>query len=639
MPVMNNTTRHYVLYFRSIAHAIISKAKQIIRSLNKSAAVDPRTTGKKTVLKYLLIWFLISCMAPASLVIFTNDASAAITENEEAVRDIQRKQREIEQKLREKERIEREAKEKEMEKGAPPTEEGGIRFLIKEIIIEHPELLSAGEKNYLLAPFLNKEINYNDINVLTGRITNVLIDKGYITTRVKVPLGQNLKSGKLVLTIINGYIEDVVPEKDGIRNRMQLFSAFPFFEGNLLNINDLDYGIEKMNRLESNNATMKIEPGEALGASRIVIYNTPGFLLHLETGVDNLGQKTTGEYRKKISAGLDNLLSVNDYSLVTYTDGTDTDTRDKFTRCYTLFFEFPLGYWSFSSTYSRSEHMQHVSGLSSEYKISGNDSSGIFSIDRLIWRKKFDRLKGKMSLNLKEKETFIQDIKIDAQSDKLSIMEAGLAYNGFILGGYFYSEACYDRGARFFGATRDTSGMAEDVPRAQFNKYKMNAFWNRPFSLMGQGFAYSISINGQYGMETLYTSEQQSIGDFYTVRGFKNYSAAGDRGYYARNEISVNDFARYWSYLRGLKLFSGFDYGYVIDKIGRSANGGRGEATLAGISAGINYTSPILTFNVTYGMRVTSPDFIKEDRSVIYFTVTANLTNLFGETVSLAKKI
>jgi hemolysin activation/secretion protein len=201
-----------------------------------------------------------------------------------------------------------------------------------------------------------------------------------------------------------------------------------------------------------------------------------------------------------------------------------------------------------------------------------------------------------------------------------------------MLGGYFSHEASYDRGAQFLGAHKDTAGADDGVPMARFNKVKMASSWSRPFMILIQRCAFSINVSAQYGLETLYPSEQYSIGDYYTVRGFKNYSASGDRGYCVRSEIAVNDFSRFWNHLQGLGFFSGFDYGYVIDKTGKRSNGGRGEAALAGVSAGIRYSKPLITIHVTFGMRVKSPDFIKENRHVVYFAATTNLTNLYSET-------
>jgi hemolysin activation/secretion protein len=586
-------------------------------------------------LKSLFIKLLISCVL---LVIFNTDAKAAQSGDEEALKDIERKQFEIERKLREKEKIEKEAEEEKEEKEKVSPEEAENRFLIKEVEIQNSEILSNREKDKLVAPFLNKEIAYNDINALVGKVTNTLMEKGYITARVKVPLGQNLMSGKLLLTIVNGYIEDIVPDKEGIRRKMQLFSAFPFFKGKLLNINDLDYGIEQMNRLGSNNATMKIIPGEKLGASKIMIFNDPGNMLNLETGIDNLGQKSTSEYRRKISAGLDNLVSLNDSTLLTYTDGKNSDTDRKYSRVYTMYFAFPLGYWMFSSAYSRSEYMQHIKGNIGEFKSSGNDTTNVFSIDRLLWRQKLDRVKLKSSLTLKNKETFLADIKIDTSSRKLTVVKIGLDYSSFLFGGYFSVGADYNRGLDMFGAKKDASGMSEDTPRAQFNMYKMDLYWNKPFNILNQGFAYNISFSGQYGMESLYNTEQMSIGDLYTVRGFKNSSTAGDRGYLVRNELSVNDFSRFWKYLKGLKLFAGYDYGYVINKIGKEANNGTGEATLTGIASGLNYYHSLCNISFTYGRKLRSPGFIKEKEHVIYCIFNINLTNIFDETWNLVSK-
>jgi hemolysin activation/secretion protein len=581
-------------------------------------------TGFKAIFLFLLVSSL-----------FTMNVEAAQTGDEEAIRDIKRKQLEIEEKLREKERRKQEQDGQEKENEKESTDEGGNRFRISEIIIQNTELLSNRKKNKIITQFLNKELNHNDINNLAAKITNTLVEDGYVTTRVKVPLDQNLKSGKLLLTIVNGYIEDIVTEEESIRRGIQLFFVLPFFKDRILDINDLDYGIEQMNRLESNNASMKILPGEELGASKIMIYNDPGFLLKLEGGTDNLGQESTGEYRRKVSASADNLISINDNSQFNYTDGWNTDTKNKYSRCFTGYIAFPLGYWTFSYTYSYSEYLQHIKGLNDEIKFAGKDASSIYSIDRILWKYKIDSIKGKIVLTLKDKKSYIQDVKIDASSYKLAVAEGGLNYNGYLFGGFFSYGMYYDRGLEYFNAEKDISGMADDIPRAQFEKYKVDLFWNRPLYFFNQSFGYSININGQYSMNSLYSSEQISIGDLYSVRGFKNYSASGDNGYCVRNEISVNDFSRFWRYLRGVKIFAGYDYGFVIHKTGKDANNGQGKANLSGISTGLSYASSVFNSSLTCGWKLKAPGFIKEDDYVIYWTFTMNFTNLFEETSNI----
>ncbi len=593
-----------------------------------------------------LLFIMLSVLL--SVFFISMDAFAAVSSSDEAIREIERRRFETEKKLREKERIGLELKEgekqetdkKETEKKGSGINvvEDGNRFLINKIILENDELLSGREKRNLLEPFLNKEISYNDLTILVRSITNILIDKGYITARVKIPLNQNIKSGVITLTIINGYIGRISPESDSLRDRLQVSAAFPFFEGNYLNIKDLDYGIEQMNRLQSNNATMKIIPGDETGSSKVVIYNDTRSRLGLDVGYDNLGQKNTGEQRGKLTVNIDDLLSFNDNVSFDYTKSMNSDTDKKYNRSYTMFFSLPVGYWTFSSVYSRSEYMQYISGLSRDFKSSGDDTSMIFSIERMIGRYKYNRFKGKSSLTLKNKESFIEDAKIETTSRKLSIFKAGLDYSTYLFGGYFSGTANYHRGLKYFDAYKDGDDLTGDTPRAQFDKYDMSILWNKTFTIFGQYFGYLLNSYGQYGMDTLYSSEKISIGDMNSVRGFRDSSITGDRGFYIRNDLSVFDFSSIWSCLKGLKFFTGYDYGYIIEKEGKDSNYGRGKGYITGYSTGIVYTSGIINVNFTYSKKHHQPDFLDENSHIIYCTATMSISGLGEETWNMFTK-
>jgi hemolysin activation/secretion protein len=200
---------------------------------------------------------------------------------------------------------------------------------------------------------------------------------------------------------------------------MRVFFRLPLFGGNILNFEDFDYGIEQRNKLKSINATMKIFPGTELGQSKVVIYNEPGRPVTLEAGFDNLGQKATGEYREKFSATIDDILGINDTTYANYTTTVKEDDNRNYNHSYSFFYNFPLGYWTFSGTFSRSEYVQYIYGLNRDFKSSGSDTNRILGIERMLFRHKFDRISGISSLTLKEKESFIEDAKVDVSSRKL----------------------------------------------------------------------------------------------------------------------------------------------------------------------------------------------------------------------------
>jgi hemolysin activation/secretion protein len=547
-------------------------------------------------------------------------------DTQEAVKEIERKQMETERKLREKEQQEKSRQsitEPEAEHG-----EESVKFMIKEIVLENDQLLGWFEERDLIKPYINREISMNDINTLMIKITNTLIHKGYITTRVKIPLGQNLKSGKLVLHILIGFVEEITPEPNTLRKQMQVFNAFPFLVHKPLDINDLDYGIEQMNKVRSGNATIKIEPGNEMGGSKIIVTNDARNPASLDIGMDNLGQKETGLYREKATFSLDNIASLNDTFFVDYVGSLVDDAHRKKSTCYTVSYSFPLGYWTLGLMYSHSDYLRYIEGLNTEFAASGNTTSLIPTLDRIIWRDKFDRIKFKSSLAIENQQNYIQDALVDTSSKKLTVGKVGLEYSGFVFGGFSSISVMYDKGLNILNAYTDPSSLSSDTPRAQFDKYEISATWNKDVMVYSQKFGFLFSGNGQYAEKTLYNSEQLCIGDMNTVRGFRGGAAAGDRGYYLRTDVSASDFSRFWDYLKGVRLFVGYDVGYVRASSSVHANYGEGEAYLSGWSTGFNYYTNIVNINVTYSRKIYATPYVKSNSQEVYVVATTSVTGI-----------
>ncbi|NLV69085.1 MAG: ShlB/FhaC/HecB family hemolysin secretion/activation protein, partial [Spirochaetes bacterium] len=129
----------------------------------------------------------------------------------------------------------------------------------------------------------------------------------------------------------------------------------------------------------------------------------------------------------------------------------------------------------------------------------------------------------------------------------------------------------------------------------------------------------------------LYSSEKISIGDMNTVRGFKNGSISGDRGFYIRNDLSVFDFSRLQENLRGLKLFIAYDYGYAIERCGLDENTRTGEGSVMGWAAGLSYSAGIGNISITYARQLFSSWFVNEEDYVVYFSASTNLNRLYDE--------
>ena len=108
----------------------------------------------------------------------------------------------------------------------------------------------------------------------------VLIDFGYVTTRVVVE-PQDLRSGMLVLTVIPGKVGRIqLQDQSAIpfATRGTLWFAMPMAQGDILNIRNIEQGLENLKRVPSADANMELVPTDAVGETDVVIAYKQAYL-------------------------------------------------------------------------------------------------------------------------------------------------------------------------------------------------------------------------------------------------------------------------------------------------------------------------------------------------------------------------
>ncbi|WP_268907111.1 POTRA domain-containing protein, partial [Collimonas silvisoli] len=135
------------------------------------------------------------------------------------------------------------------------------------------------------------------LDLIVKRLTNLMLKRGYSTTRLGIP-EQDLSSGVLKLVLVPGVIRAIRFADPSLYGTWR--NAFPTGPGNLLNLRDLEQGLEQMKRIPSQDVSMEIVPGEMPGESDVVITVKRGKPWKLTGTLDDSGAKGTG----KLQAGL-----------------------------------------------------------------------------------------------------------------------------------------------------------------------------------------------------------------------------------------------------------------------------------------------------------------------------------------------
>jgi hypothetical protein len=193
-----------------------------------------------------------------------------------------------------------------------------------------------------------------------------------------------LKSGTLKLAIVPGYIRHVTLTKES-DDYIQLYSAFPAHEGNLLDLRDIEQGLENLQRLPTVEASMEILPGEKPGESDVVITRKQSKMWRLGLSLDDAGTETTGRYQGGVTLSLDNPFSLSDLLYVSASHDLN-DKSGKGSKNYTAHYSVPFGYWMLGVTGSDYDYHQTIAGLNGDYRYSGKSKNLDVQLSRVLHR-------------------------------------------------------------------------------------------------------------------------------------------------------------------------------------------------------------------------------------------------------------
>jgi len=522
--------------------------------------------------------------------------------------------------------------EKEIEKQIPISGKPAECFLIKSIALIDAKLLSKKQQKKLVEPFISKCIEAETLAEITTAIQTFYNDEGYIAARVSVPK-QNIQSGNLELKILEGKIDEVIVGDNRFTNKMQEFTAFTFLEGDALNLKDINQGIYQINRLPSSNATMKIEPAITEGEAKVYITNEKKFPARATIGYDNLGNEFTGINRTNFSGSLDNLLFLNDAINLSYSTNLNDSSQEKDIKSFTSGISIPLGYGTVSYDYSRSEFRGTNPGTNGPIRLTGFSERNNATIDRVLLNKGNLRISANASLTTKSSASYLNQEKIETSQRKLAIGNIGLTIsNYFKNGANLYLKTSYYKGLKLLNAKQDEINLTKNTPRAQFDYFKIYASLSKRFAILTTEIPLilSIEIDSQYSKQTLFGTEQFSVGGYYSVRGFRENYITGDSGYYFRNKANLNIgslvahfanegfFAKNLVHLNKFAVEPFYDYGYVKNKYVENSADGR----LAGAGVKTIFSSKYFNAALTYSAATNHSRLVNsvaKENKLVYF--------------------
>jgi hemolysin activation/secretion protein len=625
---------------------------------------------------------------------------AQIVQQQKMIQQQQEQQRQMEQNRQEIQEAKRIRKAREEEGVLPKTAEPAPGMISSEEPDTCPRLdkVEVSGNRIFSNRFLDEQIfkkyqgkclNRANMAALQNEIMALYVDKGYTLARVYFDLKKmNLIGNEKTLFIVieegkvdRVYMDETIEgEKKAIsaarqkQLRRQAFFAFPFAEGNTFNLRDFEQGLDQMNRLQSNNATMDIKPGRDIhkaGYSDIHITNnrqkrTTFFSFDL----DNTGTRSTGQNMASVSVNQDNLFDVNDNIYLKYSQDIMFDRDKRYNQLFYGNVSVPFGYWTLNASLNYSKYKSTVNGMYTSFHLTGDTLTGTASIDRVLWRNKFFKTNLGVGLEVKDVKSYVRDVKSQVGSRLAS--NYNIYWNNIIYTpmGTLILKPSYERGLDWFGSKEDPDDILKTEPHLQYDMVKLYGYYNTqiniPMLTTTKGvdqsgeevevrdklpITYTLSFDSQYSFNPLYGTNQFSVGGLYTVRGFKEGNISGDSGYYIRNDVRVStrhllpesvlkaDFMN-WGAEEEMSLAQAlartylsvfYDYGFVKNKYdwtGDIYNSQSGY--MSGTGAGLNYYGKYLNWSLSYAFALHSPDYmqtrdgVKKEKHNVYWRASVN---------------
>ncbi|MBS7065219.1 MAG: ShlB/FhaC/HecB family hemolysin secretion/activation protein [Veillonella dispar] len=467
-----------------------------------------------------------------------------------------------------------------------PSDKNGTSFYIKQIQLDGvPKELSF--LNKIARKHEQKHVTVSNITNIRNAFQRKLLDKGYVTSQVYIP-EQNLNAGTLQFMVMPGRVEDIRYSDSSAHGPWR--TAFPVRPGDILNIRDVEQGLEQMKRVSSQSVTMKLLPGTSVGTSIIELSIKQDKPVHGSISFDNSGLESTGVYQGSFTSSFDQVFRANDTFTMSLSGDLSGSGSIKGTRAASLNYVIPHGKDTFSLSFSKSRYHQTIQSNPYDFIYSGKSTTMKAKWNHVWSRTQREKRAFDISISTRHNHRFINDMEIPVQALRTTSMEFGVSNRKYIGNATLYTRLGFQWGIGALGAQPEhKASVAMGGPTSRYHMWLVDVDYRKPFIMGHRPASFTSSFHGQWvqGGKRLYSVDTINIGNRYSIYGFDGeYTLMGDSGWYVRNEVS--------SVIPRLntEVYLGLDVGAVYGKSTEALVG----RTIAGTALGIrgNYSSGLL---------------------------------------------
>lgn len=422
----------------------------------------------------------------------------------------------------------------------------------QDIVLDVPQTFSFLRKE--IKPYINRKLSIEDINKLSTQLNNSLLSHGFVTSKVGIPQ-QSLATGQLQFNLQIGRIEAVTYQPD--LPHLPWHNAFPLREGDILNIRDIEQGLEQMRRIGSQSVAVELEAGSKPLYSTIILQTSKKPPIHGMVSIDDSGLKDTGKLQWTTSIGIDRLFNANDTFQVSLNQDGARDGEVKGTKNHSISYSIPRGKDTFSVSYSNMKYHQTVNTMANPFISSSRAKTFRGTWNHVFHRSRTTKRSWDITISKRNSKNYINDVEIEVQRANTASLELGLSERRYRKQNTIFSRVAIKKGVGWFGSQPD---YGYGAPTTRYTQLLLDVDYQMPRTWGHRPASITTSLHGQWtlGGKQLYSRDMISLGNRYTVQGFDGeHTLMAESGWYMRNEVA--------SYIPKWKssIYANIDFGAV----------------------------------------------------------------------------
>lgn len=416
---------------------------------------------------------------------------------------------------------------------------------------------------------LNECIGTQSLKNIVSYSQNEVIKKGFITSQITA-LPQDLRLGHLDLQLELGRIHNITHQSNTIKTS-ELYMSLPFKEGDMINLRQLDQGLENLKNNGNRNLDIQILPAsdehkKALaGYSDLLIRSEPLKKINFNIGLDDSGSKSTGKYIGNMGVAVNSPFYLNDAFNLNLSHSLDDLYKNKNQNTF-ISYQVPFRNYALTTSFNASNYEQYVAGYNAPILYSGKTQQTNVMLSRLLSRGSSYKTNVYLKMYHRRTQNFIEHIEVGVQRRQTSGWYIGLQHQQYLGNATLNFGLDYRQGTGALHAKPAPEEQIYDIYGRLLPSegYARAPLWsadvrlNYPFQILNHPVQYRMSWKGQLAPKILVPQDRFYIGGRYSVRGFdEKIMLSGDRGHYLQQEFIFN------TPVQNLQFYAGIDQGWV----------------------------------------------------------------------------